>query len=846
MQDPITGIEARREYGYQEDNGSASGVLLRAPRFAFMLPSTAAPGQAQWSAATVRCGTDLTEDPFETRTIGYHQVTEQMTGKGQVVTVYNVPGSADESTTADGAAAGISWSRAVMGVARNTAASGCPSVAPLQAGMDLYPFAPATNYDFRRGLVQSVVYKAEPVGTAAPVVVRRETFAYTYRNLQSTLLPVVGLSYEMLSRENNTYAYAKSPILTDFLYAIRHQTEEIPNGSVANNQSDTWFNYNPQGWLSAQGKTNSDGKGYRTRYKYLTDYPINGIAGEPRLQAMQQRLDIAGGKISATPIETISEVVISPGEVRFAGATLNTFVWPTSQNVRTRPFQVLRWQPAALLPIPYDSTRVEPIGGGFLGLHVSSNFRVASTLLETTPQLVPLSTRTAADRQLSAMHLGYSSTMPVLNIANALASEVVFSDFESATSYGFNQSPQATTDASAARTGRAGVAMDGSVSASLSTPLPVTDAPGYRLSFWARSRPGNTSSVNVSAIISGGSGGTPPPVQSVNLTAANGVWRLYEMTFVLTGIPHSSRSSYNLQLTSDAPAYLDDVLFLPTTATAASTTYDLTKGKTSETDGRGRTVFYDYNAVGDLARVRDHNGAIVKQIEKVIAGRVPETIPSFVISGLQQDGKSVTFTAISTCGTNLEYSWDLGDGSTRATDGSNLAFPASTGITHAFNTAGQVRTFAVTLSARIVGQTKVYRSVQYVEIRPVPTNIISCHEGVVSIDLCGFEPDILGVNCNPVPASVPPLPRPTTNTYSVQAITGAVYTWRMVAVGGAPSIMPVGNVASITVGLDMSSVAQPTYQCTISDASGAVLGVSEVFSLQCYRSRGTAEIPCQN
>ncbi|HEX8659952.1 MAG TPA: carbohydrate-binding protein, partial [Hymenobacter sp.] len=443
VQDPVTGLGARREYGYQESDGSASGagrasgVLLRAPRFAFALPSTASPAQAQWTDATARCGEDLAEDPFEGRPIGYRQVSEQTTGKGQVVTVYHVPGGADESSAADGAAAGIAWSRATMGVARTeyyaplSQTWNCPSVAPLQAGTDLYPFAPATNYDFRRGLPQSVSYKAEPVGSAAPAEVRRETFSYEYRPLKPTQTPIVGLAYEQLSSGNrNTYAYAKYSILTDFIYVIRHQREVMSNGSAASNQSDTWYNYNAQGWLAAQGKTNSDGKGYRTRYKYLTDYPVTGTAAEPRFEAMQQRFSSTGENISASPIETISEVVISPSEVRFAGATLNTFL-PASQSIPTRPHQVLRWQPAGTLPLSsYDSTRVEATTGG-LKLHVSSNFRVVTTLLETTDHLVPLSTRTEAGRQLSSVHLGYGGTTPVLTVANALASEVLFSDFES-------------------------------------------------------------------------------------------------------------------------------------------------------------------------------------------------------------------------------------------------------------------------------------------------------------------------------------------------------------------------------------------------------------------------------
>ena len=846
VQDPITGIEARREYGYQENDGSASvvnqpgrasGVLLRAPRFAFALPSTVAPGQAQWTDASARCGDDLSEDPFETRAIGYHQVSEQMTGKGQVVTVYHVPGSADESSAADGTVAGISWNRSIVGVARQSYTSplsgstNCPSVAPVQAGTDLYPFSPATNYDFRRGLPQSVSYQAERVGTVAPVEVRHETFAYEYRNLKPNLTGVVGLAYEQLiNGSRQAYAYAKYSILTDFLYAVRHQTEVLSNGTIANNQSDTWYNYNAQGWLAGQGKTNSDGKGYRTRYKYLTDYALSSVANEPRLLAMQQRLTSTGEKISATPVETISEVVISPTEVRFAGATLNTFL-PASQTVPTRPYQVLRWQPAGLLPLSssYDSTRVEAITGGW-GLHVSPNFHATSTLLETSAHQIPASTRTEAGRQLASVQLGYGSTLPVLQIGNALASEVLFSDFESLKDFSFSTSSGITVGTSAARTGQAGATLP--ASAFISGQLPASTNDFYRLSFWARA----TTTATVTCSIAGGTGGTPPAGQPVQVLNTGGIWKLYEAVFDLSSIAKAARPGYTLKLQTSAAVQIDDVLFLPVAAVAASTTYDVTTGKTSETDGRGRTLYYEYNILGDLTRIRDHNGAIVKQIEKVVAGRVPEISPSFVVSGNQFDGQPVTFTANTTCGADLQYSWDFDDGST-------LAFPAATSISHTFNTAGHVRTFTVTLTARVSGRSKIYRFIQYVEIRPAPVSVRSCFSGVTSIDLCAFNPDVLTNTCDP--ANVP-VTRPSTNTYAVSAVTGAVYTWRMRAVNGSVWQVMTGQTnPSITVWLDVASTAQPAFQCTISNTSGVELGVSDIFSLQCYRSQGTAEIPCQ-
>lgn len=839
VQDPVTGLEARRDYGYQEElNGRASGVLLRAPRFALALPSGGSSAQQQWTDATVRCGDDLTEDPFETRAIGYRRVSEHMTGRGQVVTVYHAPGSADEAFVAEEPAAGLnfSWARAVMGLGRQTYTlpkTGevvCPSAAPLQAGTDLYPFSPATNYDFRRGLPQSVTYQAEPVGSAAPVMVRRETFAYEYRNLAppTRLSGVTGLAYEQLTGGSHyTYAYAKYPILTEFLYAIRHQTEVMPNGSVAASQSDTWYNYNAQGWLSGQGKRNSDGKSYRTRYKYLTDYDLTGTAAEPRFQAMQQR----AGSIEytkGTPVETITELVLSPTEVRFAGAILNTFAVAT-QGVPTRPYQVLRWQPAAPLPRPtttpppagtYDSIRVITNAAGGRELYVGPGFRLVSTILETTAQQLPLSTRTEAGRQRSAVQLDQSGTVSVLQIANALSSEVLFSDFESAKAYGFSHAQGATLSAEAARTGKTGAALPGG--AFLSGSLAACASTGYRLSFWARTTAA-TLTLSVTASGGGGTTGAPPP-QTLSVGKPGDTWQYYEAKMDLSGLSKSSLSNLALQLQTNASVQLDDVLFLPAYAAAASTTYDLTKGKTSETDGRGRTTFYEYNVLGDLARVKDHNGAIVKHMERVVAGQVPEISPSFTVGSRRYDGESLPFDATTACSGNLEYSWDFGDGT-------KTAFAAASSVLHTFSTGGKIQSFAVTLLARVPEQGKVYRSVQYVEIRPAPLAVSSCMNGVVSIDNCGLQPDVLDNTCDP--NNIPSY-RPSSNVYTVTTTgAGFVYHWEYRPLSGG-DWAPLGATG---VSILAPIAEHRAYRCTISNSNGVVLGMSEVFSVLHYSSK---------
>ena len=93
VQDPITQVESRRDYSYQEVTSTtaavSSGVLLHIPRFAFALPLTTS---SQWADVTVRSTEELAPDPFENRNIGYRQVTEIVPGKGQVTTVFSVPG----------------------------------------------------------------------------------------------------------------------------------------------------------------------------------------------------------------------------------------------------------------------------------------------------------------------------------------------------------------------------------------------------------------------------------------------------------------------------------------------------------------------------------------------------------------------------------------------------------------------------------------------------------------------------------------------------------------------------------------------------------------------------------
>lgn len=60
---------------------------------------------------------------------------------------------------------------------------------------------------------------------------------------------------------------------------------------------------------------------------------------------------------------------------------------------------------------------------------------------------------------------------------------------------------------------------------------------------------------------------------------------------------------------------IDDVRIFPSDAQMTTYTYDPLKGMTSEMDLNGRTIYYDYDALGRLMYIRDKDGNILKKYE---------------------------------------------------------------------------------------------------------------------------------------------------------------------------------------------------------------------------------------
>jgi hypothetical protein len=823
VQDPITQVESRRDYTYQDGTATtaavSSGVLLHLPRFAFAMPLTTS---SQWADVTVRSVEELAPDPFEDRHIGYRQVTEIVPSQGQVTTVFSVPGGADDISSDYNAASNLpQWQRPVFGIARQSNSGSCPAVAPLQATGELYPFAPAPNYNFARGLPLTVQYRAEPSsGTAPGSVVKQEAYSYQYTSVRPG--SVTGLRYEQLGDPSfPLYAYAKYSLLTDFFYAVRQQSIQLPVVGGTTNQTTTTYRYNTQGGLASRVTQGSDNILSRTRYKYLSDYalPASGTSGA--LQAMSTR--VKGEGVTADLVETISEIrpAGSAGPVAYVGATLQTFTTsslPDANNTlvstATYPYQLRRWQ--AVQPVAsYDSVRIVNNA-----LYIPTALREVATVLEVNASLTPLSTRTQAGRQLSGVLVGYEGSVPVLQTVNARASEVVFSDFETvATPSSFKiqaASNPTYIAASAARTGKAGLILG--AGSSLTTSLPVSTTLQYRLVFWAQGA-ATTCTVALST------GTTPVFTQPVAHDGA-GKWQRYEVLL-------PNRANSQLSLTANGSLQLDDVLLLPVEASAVSTTYSFDLGKTSETDVRGRTTYYEYGPTGDLALVRDHNQAIVHQYQKVLPSRTVTTGISFTTSGTGLENEPLIFTATSGLKGALQYRWDFGDGAT-----TSYATEAST--THIYPTLGSNKSYNVRLYVTSQGTEYLYTT--NVGIARQPLRLTNCTAGVVAVDDCYKTGNVqVDVSCNPN--------APNSSTYATFRVTpnltgSFTYTWQVLS---GDSFSPWQSIAGNTndpSSLSVGKSATTRYRCRVDIVTNVPEAYQSTYSEEFQINHYKSDISC--
>ena len=600
----------RKDYEYKQSNGTtSSGKLISSPAFAFATGST-----------ILRTQSTASESPV----VNYTRVKEKIPGQGSIVYEFAVPGAYPSVSESD-------WQVPQSKFARNP--GNCTTLNNVTNSSYTFPFAPATNYDFERGLL-SLRSEYSETGTLV-----RERIP-TYVRLSKNPATLKGLRFEKIG---DAYHYSVYTILTGYTKVISQEiVKEASEETPANiSQSTIVYTYDANNLLQQVATTNPDNSINKEKFIYAKNFtfttPTTGHALAIKMLNDSSR--------HAEVIEHISRFTPALGTEIVSGAQLTRF---KIFNGKALPFKVYNF--------PKGATLTEATASGQVLVFDSVDYRLINTLEEYDAESRILSSY-SYKRERAANHYAVFSSLPVASIFNAKAKQVVYEGFEAPTTLGFSSAGFSTT----VRTGKKAIQF--TISSAISSVQPVEKGENkYRFSCWALASQATILTLRAK------NGGVTQASTTISYTSTDvNNWTYLEGIFDVT----TASSSFTLEVANNAAITLDDIVFIPLSARITTTTVLPLTGQTSVTDDRGNSMVTTYDTQGrkkstfdakrNLVALNEYQN-ITQPTPYVNSGFEPSTT-SFIA------GQPVTFTAGANCLT-VTHQWKING--TAAGTGSTL------------------------------------------------------------------------------------------------------------------------------------------------------------------------------
>jgi hypothetical protein len=647
--DGVNLSETVKVFEYKDPLNRSSGKLLIRPAFAIPVWQYRNPvspfntisyatliggnQQTMWEYLTVRSLNDLNnQELFSGGTVGYTHVKVSRPGSGYATFEYSLPGSYGTSTASDWIPTDTKFARVnscpTMGVAGSGGAWG-------------FSYAPNPNAGFERGLLLKKEEYSEQ-----NVKVKQLTNTYQ-RLIKSGTHPfkVWGLKYDKYAQSSQgIFFYGKYFFLTDVENALSSSTETIYDGAGITTTKNYFYESSFHKLLTKIQQINSDGTSFFTKMRYPLDFGTIPSSGTDKATEMIRKLQtefrngILIEQIESVKKGTAPELTIQASLTQFSDFG-TTKVLPQKIYSLTIPSGISDFLPASIL-----------LQSGTHTLKPDTRYVPVKTYLAYDDFHLPVSMIDQTRLPVSKVW-GYYKTVPVVDLVNAIPSQVAFSDFETTTQVQFSQTGGTLTDG-----GRSGTKSVNQQTV-LSRTLQKANTTNYVFSCWLKK---TTSPININFKITDDELSVLYS-QLFTFNPTGNDFAYFERVIPVSALP----ATFKVEIAAAPRQFfqMDDVAFYPENADIKMYTYDLPYGIASETGINGLAAYQVYDKLGRVKYQLDQQKNIRKKFTyKYSTDPAPSLTAAFEYSNPTYDNVPITFTANENCLDGVMYEWDFGSG----------------------------------------------------------------------------------------------------------------------------------------------------------------------------------------
>jgi len=478
-----------------------------------------------------------------------------------------------------------------------------------------FPFSPAADQDWHRGLLEKEVNYKKVNGTYFKVQDRKNTYVHTpevySRAIKAGFNPVSVMYDQTLTYYNNVPATGDGKLLatfyadaTDFNYLSADTTRTYDSADTTKFVTTTNnYQYDPTYYQLTQIKSNNSKNEIVTQnitypFFYQTfANPSNGsLVGVQNLSNMY---------ISSWPIEEITQKSNADGSnLRTTKAVLTTY--KPNRAYRDSVYVLCTVNPLSTFTVSQPGTNTVIKDSHYQPVVSFDKYDLYGNILQEKKVGDALHTFIWGYPNVHSPHY---NTMPVAEVTNADSANIAYTNFESYDPGGTGAGNWVYTNTSTTDvTAPMGAYYFAVSSTATIKKTGLVSATKYVVSFWSKSG----SAVTVT-------GGTVTNVATGNSKSG---WYYHE--YSVTG---------TTSVTIGGTGQVDELRLYPAGALMTTYTYIPLVGMASKCDTKNDITYYTFDNVGRLSQVQDQNRNILKDYQYNYA--IPE-LPAWVDMGVKR------------------------------------------------------------------------------------------------------------------------------------------------------------------------------------------------------------------